>query len=173
VDDDHPEWELLRDQIRDDILERGWKDEVGAFTAAYDGADLDASVLVTGLYGLVDPADDRFLRTVDAVERELREGATVFRYKGDDGLPGTEGGFHLMTSWLVDAYLATGRVDEARTLFGGLVATAGHTGLLSEEHDPSTGRSLGNHPQAYSHLGLIHNALNLAAADREPERASD
>ncbi len=161
VDDDHHEWEQLRDRIRDDVLDRGWKPDVGAFTAAYDGTDVDASVLAVGLWGLVDPGDDRFLGTVGAVERELREGTTVFRYRGDDGLPGTEGGFHLMTSWLVDSYLATGREPEARELFAGLVASAGRTGLLSEEQDPVTGRSLGNHPQAYSHLGLIHNALNL------------
>ena len=43
------------------------------------------------------------------------------------------------------------------------VATlAGPTGLLAEEVDPATGRALGNHPQAYSHLGLITNALHLA-----------
>ena len=61
VDGEHHDWELLRDQIRDDILARGWKDDVGAFTAAYDGTDVDASVLAVGLYGLVDPSDDRFL----------------------------------------------------------------------------------------------------------------
>jgi trehalose 6-phosphate phosphatase len=72
-----------------------------------------------------------------------------------------------MTSWLVDAYLATGRVEDAKRLFGGLIALAGQTGLFSEQHDPATGRSLGNHPQAYSHLGLVHNAMNLAAADGE------
>mgnify|MGYP001242790178 CR=1 FL=1 len=163
VDGDHHDWELLRDAIREDVLARGWKDDVGSFTAAYDGSDIDASVLAVGLYGLVDPGDERFLGTVAAVERELREGDTVFRYRGDDGLPGTEGGFHLMTSWLVDAYLATGRPEDARALFAGLVACVGGTGLLSEEHDPATDRSLGNHPQAYSHLGLIHNAVNLAA----------
>jgi trehalose 6-phosphate phosphatase len=163
VDGDHHEWELLRDQIRDDVLDRAWKEDVGSFTAAYDGTDVDASVLAIGLYGLVDPDDDRFLRTVDVVERELREGPTVYRYRGDDGLPGTEGGFHLMTSWLVDAYLATGREADAKELFAGLVACVGQTGLLSEEYDPGTDRSLGNHPQAYSHLGLIHNAMNLAA----------
>jgi trehalose-phosphatase len=165
VDGDHPDWELLRDSIAEDVLDRGWKDEVSSFTAAYDGTDVDASVLAIGLYGLVDPGDERFLGTVRRVEAELREGTTVYRYRGDDGLPGTEGGFHLMTSWLVDAYLATGRVDDARELFAGLVACVGATGLLSEEWDPDTGRSLGNHPQAYSHLGLIHNAMNLAAAE--------
>jgi trehalose 6-phosphate phosphatase len=164
VDGEHRDWELLRDTIREDVLERAWKQEVGSFTAAYDGADVDASVLAIGLYGLVDPQDDRFLRTVDVIERELREGSTVYRYRGDDGLPGKEGGFHLMTSWLVDAYLAIGREAEAKDLFASLVGCAGQTGLLSEEFDPVSGRSLGNHPQAYSHLGLIHNAMNLAAA---------
>jgi trehalose-phosphatase len=169
VDEEQRDWELLRDQIRDDVLERGWKDEAGAFTAAYDGVDIDASVLAVGLYGLVDPQDERFLSTVEVVERELREGPTVYRYRGDDGLPGTEGGFHIMTSWLIDAYLAIGRDDDARSLFEGLVGCAGQTGLLSEEYDPATGRSLGNHPQAYSHLGLIHNAMNLASGSVGPD----
>ena len=166
VDGDHHDWELLRDSIREDVLDRGWKEDVGSFTAAYDGFDVDASVLAIGLYGLVDPQDERFLRTVDTVERELREGTTVYRYRGDDGLPGREGGFHLMTSWLIDAYLAIGRADDARELFAGLAACAGQTGLLSEEWDPETELSLGNHPQAYSHLGVIHNALNLEGDGR-------
>jgi hypothetical protein len=33
--------------------------------------------------------------------------------------------------------------------------------LLSEEFDPLTGRMLGNFPHAFSHVGLINNALNL------------
>jgi hypothetical protein len=40
---------------------------------------------------------------------------------------------------------------------------AGPTGLLPEEYDPITERSLGNHPQAYSHLGLIRCAMLLDA----------
>ena len=38
----------------------------------------------------------------------------------------------------------------------------GPTGLLSEEYDPVAERSLGNHPQAYSHLGLLRCAQLLA-----------
>jgi trehalose-phosphatase len=164
VDGDHAEWESLRDRIHEDVTSRGWKDDVGAFTAAYDGTDVDASVLAIGLFGLVTPDDDRFLATVATIERELLHGPTVLRYRDDDGLPGREGGFHLMTSWLIDAYLTTGRPDDARDLFRSLTGCAGLTGLLSEEYDADTDRSLGNHPQAYSHLGLIHNAVNLAAA---------
>ena len=164
TDPDQHEWRALRDAIAADVLEHGWKDDVGAFTAAYDGTDLDASVLVVGVSGLPPHDDGRFLATVDAVERELRDGPTVYRYRADDGLPGAEGGFHLMTSWLIDALHLVGRNDDARALFDGLVALAGPTGLLSEEYDPGADRSLGNHPQAYSHLGLINNALTLADA---------
>ena len=164
VDDDHTEWRELRSQIAADLLERGWNSDVGSFTAAYDGSDLDASALAVGLWGLLEPGDSRFERTVERVEANLRDGPTVYRYHYDDGLPGQEGGFHLMTSWLVDAYLLVGRVDDARSLFADLVARVGATGLLSEEYDPQTGRALGNHPQAYSHLGLINNALNLESA---------
>lgn len=164
VDDDHSDWHDLRSRIADDLFARGWKAEVDAFTAAYDGTDLDAAALAVGLWGFVDPGDARFAGTVAGVERELRRGPTVYRYHSDDGLPGQEGGFHLMTSWLIDAYLLTGRVDDARSLFTDLVDRAGATGLFSEEYDPSSGRALGNHPQAYSHLGLVNNALNLAEA---------
>src|SRR5690606_41466392 len=92
----------------------------------------------------------------------LCEGPTVYRYRDDDGLPGTEAGLHLMTSWLIDAYHLAGRDDEARVLFDDFVSLVGPTGLLSEQYDPETGLALGNHPQAYSHLGLINNALTLA-----------
>jgi GH15 family glucan-1,4-alpha-glucosidase len=40
---------------------------------------------------------------------------------------------------------------------------AGPTGLMSEQYDPENERGLGNHPQAYSHLGLIRCAILLGA----------
>jgi GH15 family glucan-1,4-alpha-glucosidase len=160
--DREPEaWIDLRDKIASDLLERGWKPEVGAFTAAYEGDDLDASVLAIGLWGLLPPTDERFISTVATVERELRAGPTVYRYLDDDGLPGREGGFNLMTSWLIDALAMTGQRDEAMDLFNDLTGLIGHTGLMAEQYDPEHGRALGNVPQAYSHVGLINNAINL------------
>ncbi len=159
-----PAWPGLRDTIAADVLENGWDDEVKAFTAAYDGTDLDAASLHVGLSGLIDPADDRFQATVTAVEAELRSGCTVYRYRRDDGLPGAEGGFHLCTAWLIEAYLLTGRRVDAEDLFSQFTDTVGPTGLLPEEYDPIAERSLGNHPQAYSHLGLIRCAQLLAGA---------
>jgi trehalose-phosphatase len=156
-------WPELRDTIKADVLKHGWNDEVQAFTTAYDGTDLDAASLFVGLTGLIDPGDDRFQSTVTAIEAELRSGSTVYRYRRDDGLPGGEGGFHICAAWLIEAYLLTGRRNEAQELFDQLVAACGPTGLLPEQYDPIAERSLGNHPQAYSHIGLIRcaNLLSL------------
>ncbi len=157
-------WRALAEEIRAEVLERGFKPSRGAFTAAYDGEDLDAAALVVGLSGLVSAQDPRFVGTVEAIERELRDGPTVYRYRADDGLPGSEGGFHLLAAWLVEAYLAVGRNEDARGLFDELTTLAGPTGLYSEQYDPALGLALGNHPQAYSHLGLIDAALALDRA---------
>ncbi len=159
---DRPEWPTLRDQIKKDILTNAWHDELRYFKTAYDGNDLDASVLAVGLFGLIDADDPRFASTVEAVETWLRTGDTLYRYTHEDGLPGEEGGFNLMTSWLIDAKLLIGDIDGAQQLFAAYLEQAGPTGLLAEETDPVSGRALGNHPQAYSHLGLITNALNLS-----------
>ncbi|MFC4124378.1 trehalose-phosphatase [Nocardia rhizosphaerae] len=157
-----PEWAPLREIIAEEVKAKGWNEEVQSYTAAYDGTDLDAATLHIGLSGLIDPADPRFEATVVATEAELRSGATVYRYHHDDGLPGGEGGFHLCAAWLVEAYLLIGRRSDAEALFAQLVAAAGPTGLLSEEYDPVAERSLGNHPQAYSHLGLLRCAQLLS-----------
>jgi trehalose 6-phosphate phosphatase len=159
----NPEWHALRDKISQDIQTKGWNEEVQSFTTAYDGTDLDAASLFVGLSGLIDASDERFAATVTAIEAELRSGSTVYRYHRDDGLPGNEGGFHLCAAWMIEAYLLCGRRTEAEDLFAQMVDCAGPTGLLPEEYDPIAERSLGNHPQAYSHLGLIRCAQLLSA----------
>lgn len=156
-------WNELRDAIAAEVLSRGWNERRGTFTSTYDGDDLDASTLIVGLAGLLPPDDERFISTVATVDAELRNGPTVYRYFEDDGLPGREGGFHFMTSWLIDALTLTGRSDDANDLFTQLTQLIGDTGLMSQEFDPESGRGLGNLPVAYSHAGLMVNAVRLAA----------
>jgi trehalose-phosphatase len=161
------DWVELRERIRDNVLEHGWNDAVGAYSVAYGDDEVDASSLWIGLSGLVPDDDPRFLATVLKIEAELRSGAVVYRYRWDDGLPGSEGGFHICTAWLIEAYVRTGRLGDAEELFQQMLETAGPTGLLSEQYDPFAERGLGNHPQAYSHLGLIRCATVLdRAGDR-------
>ena len=164
-DREMPEWRALRDEIAEDVLANGWDADRRSFRAAYDGTDIDAAALQVLLTGLVTPDDPRFGQTIDAVERELRDGPVVMRYRADDGLPGLEGGFHLCTCWLIQCYILAGRLDEARALFDEFVAIAGPTGMYAEEYDPAARRSLGNVPQAFSHYGLIEAAVAMAQAE--------
>lgn len=158
---DRPEWRTLRTAIAQEVLANGWNERAGAFTFRYGSHDLDAAALMIGLTGLVAPDDPRFVSTVRAVQQRLAEGPVVFRYLLDDGLPGVEGGFHICTAWLIESLVLIGAREEAEALFDRMAALAGPTGLLPEQYEPRTGLSLGNTPQAYSHLGLINAAVAL------------
>jgi GH15 family glucan-1,4-alpha-glucosidase len=161
-----PAWEQLRQTISADVLTNGWLPECNAFCATYGSQDADAGTLAVGLSGLLSPDDPRFVGTVEYVEKHLCTDGCVYRYRYDDGLPGIEGSFLLCTAWLVEACVLCGRTERAWELFESLCAKAGPTGLIAEEWDPQDERSLGNFPQAYSHLGLINAALRLAEAGR-------
>ena len=57
-------------------------------------------------------------------------------------------------------------MEEARERFHALLARANPVGLFSEDLDAESGELLGNFPQAYTHIGLIHAALTIGAARR-------
>ncbi len=158
-----PAWVELRRKIASDVLEHGFSQRAGFFTAAYGDDSADASALHVGLRGLLPSDDPRFAATVEAVDRELRDGPVVHRYLSDDGLPGREGAWVICSCWLVESLALIGRVDEAKALFDRVVTLAGPTGLLAEEWDEGHGIALGNFPQAYSHLGVIDAAVALDA----------
>lgn len=157
---DRPAWSSLRDRLRDEILQRGVDPAGGHLLQAYGRSGTDAALLLTPMIGF--PADRvTFERSVAAVERELRRGDYVERSHTDDGLPGAEGAFLICSFWLVDAYLALGRHEEAHALFERLCHCANDVGLFAEEIDPASHGFLGNFPQAFTHLALIGNAAHL------------
>jgi GH15 family glucan-1,4-alpha-glucosidase len=165
-----PEWTQTRDQIKETILHDGWNAQAGAYTQSFGSLELDASVLMMPIVGLVPAADPRMLATLDAiVERLTDERGLVYRYRtsaGVDGLPGDEGTFLLCTYWLAQAQALAGRVADARATFENATAYASDVGLLAEEVDPATGELLGNFPQAFSHIGLVNAAWAIAQAER-------
>jgi trehalose 6-phosphate phosphatase len=156
-----PQWYQLAEQIRAEVLTCGFNGSLGYFTDTFGGSDLDGALLSLATTGLVPPDDPRLRATVTAIEAQLLRGLTVQRYLYEDGLPGREGGFHLLTAWLGQAWARLGEWGRAEELLEGLIRLAGPTGLLSEQYDGQLGLALGNHPQAYSHLGLIDLALEL------------
>jgi GH15 family glucan-1,4-alpha-glucosidase len=57
--------------------------------------------------------------------------------------------------------LGGGTIEEAQSVFEGLLGYSNDLGLFAEEIDPNTGDALGNFPQAFTHVGLINAALSL------------
>jgi GH15 family glucan-1,4-alpha-glucosidase len=161
-------WREVRDAVRAEILERGYDAERNTFTQHYDTREVDASLLVLPLVGFVDGDDPRMLGTLAAIEEDLLRDGFLLRYRtetGVDGVPGDEHPFLACSFWLVSAYAAAGRRDDAHALFDRLVGLVNDVGLLAEEYDPVRQRMAGNFPQAFSHLTLVQAALRLARLD--------
>ena len=170
-------WRKLRDEICEEVCERGFNKKLGTFVQAYDSDQLDANLLLLPCVGFLPVSDPRIEKTIAAIERRLLRNCFVLRYSTDeveDALPPGEGAFLACSFWLVDVYILQGRFDEAERLFRRLVALANDVGLLSEEYDPAAKRLIGNFPQAFSHLALINSAYNLTRI-RKPvhQRAQD
>jgi GH15 family glucan-1,4-alpha-glucosidase len=160
-------WRALRAEIHAEVLACSWSENEQAFAQFYGSDELDASILLMPIVGFLPATDERFVSTVEAIRRELTVDGLVLRYRpqGDgevDGLPGGEGVFLPCSFWLADALALQGKTDDARELFERLLDLRNDVGLLSEEYDPTTGRQLGNFPQAFTHLSLVNTALILS-----------
>jgi hypothetical protein len=163
---DHvPRWREAAGAIQRFLDERCWSEERRSYVRWAGAGELDAALLMAALVGCHD--DERAHSTVDAVRRELADGPFVFRYQGEDGLPGEEGAFLACSFWLVQALAETGRVDEAAALMDELVGLANDVGLYAEEIEPGSREFLGNFPQALSHLALVTAACAIAEADAD------
>jgi GH15 family glucan-1,4-alpha-glucosidase len=163
-------WGATAEEIRKDILENGVRD--GILRQHYDTDALDASTLLAALFGFL-PGDDEVLRkSVLAIADDLTEDGFVLRYvtgETDDGLSGKEGSFLICSFWLVSGLAGIGEEQRARDLMDRLLSIASPLGLYAEEFDTSTGRHLGNFPQAFSHLALIQAASGIILGERLKE----
>jgi GH15 family glucan-1,4-alpha-glucosidase len=158
-------WREVAAEIHADVCRNAFDPQLGSFVQAYESKTLDASLLHIPLVGFLPVEDERVIGTVKAIEQRLVHDGFLLRYRTetvDDGLPPGEGVFLACSFWLADVYVLLGRYDEAQRIFDRLLQLQNDVGLLSEEYDPRAGRMLGNFPQAFSHVGLINTALNLA-----------
>jgi alpha,alpha-trehalase len=161
-------WQRAADEMHADICEHG-VDARGVFTQYYGTDALDASVLLIPLLGFLPADDPRVRATVHAIANELTVDGLVLRYRvheTDDGLAGEEGTFTICSFWLVSSLAIIGDHVAARRLCEKLLSFASPLGLYAEEIDATSGRHLGNFPQAFTHLGLVNAVLHVIAAEK-------
>ena len=123
------------------------------------------------IVGFVGHDDPRAKATAGRIADELSADGFVYRYVADgvDGLSGEEATFAICSFWLVECLARAGEGERARELFERLLGFCNDVGLLAEEIDPHSGELVGNFPQAFSHVGLVNTARNLAHRDGPAE----
>ncbi|HWG64256.1 MAG TPA: glycoside hydrolase family 15 protein [Streptosporangiaceae bacterium] len=160
-------WEAGAAEIKAEVLDKGVSDR-GVFKQHYETDDLDASLLLLPIMGFLPPDDDRIKATVLAIADELTKDGLVLRYRvggTDTGFEGEEGTFTICSFWLVSALAMIGEVERARALCEKLLSFAGPLLLYAEEIDTTTGKHLGNFPQAFTHLALIEAVSQLIESE--------
>jgi len=156
-------WAAIAAEERDVVLRRGFNPQLGCFTQSLDGEHGDASNLLFPTIGLIGARDPRFLATLDHYSRHMTQRGLLQRYTNLDDFGSTTSAFTICSFWWAEALALAGRLDEAVDVFHRVIAYANPLGLFSEDIEPETGQLLGNFPQAYTHVGLIHAAMTIGA----------
>jgi GH15 family glucan-1,4-alpha-glucosidase len=160
-------WSTEATSVRQFVSEQCWSSERRSYMRFPGAPGTDASILLPILMGYGREVDrGRLAETVHNIRAELGDGALLHRYRGEDGLPGSEGAFLACSFWLVDALARLGQVEEAEELMGELVGLSNDVGLYAEEIDPASGAFLGNFPQGLVHLALVNAAVTLERVAR-------
>jgi GH15 family glucan-1,4-alpha-glucosidase len=164
-------WHEIRDIIYKEIYNDFWNEEKQAFVQFKGSDSLDASALLMPILNLISPFSDKWQKTMDAIDKELRSDVLIYRYREQmqeiDGLKGVEGTFTMCSFWHVECLALAGRMDEAKEHFEKMLGYANHLGLFSEQIG-MRGEHLGNFPQAFTHLALISAAIALSKPKQRP-----
>lgn len=149
-------WQSERDAVHRTIVDRGWSERVGAYTGIIGSDTLDASALLMPLVGVLPARDPRMRSTIEVIARELaNEDGDVRRWREE------QNAFFLCSYWLVECFEMLGEHEKAVRMFERISSHANDLGLLSEMVSPRSGELVGNHPQAFSHMGLMNAAYRL------------
>ena len=167
-------WRAARDEIHQQVLDRGWNPGLNSFVQYYGAEHTDASLLQMVQVGFLAADDPRFLGTVEAIRATLTDPHGFIRRYATidtpDGVGGSESAFLACSFWMVDALARCGQRTEAHEMFERVVGAANDLGLMAEEYDGATGTMTGNFPQAFSHLGLVRAVHSLDRADARAAR---
>ncbi len=155
------QWTEEAAKVRAWILRNGYDERIKSFRRSKSDSQADAANLRIPLLGFLPFDDPRVVGTVDRIRRELADGPFVYRYRADDGVPGSEGAFLPASFWLVECLARQGEKSIARNLWRRLLQAGSPLDLFSEEYDPRGKQLLGNFPQALTHIGILRAATAL------------
>jgi len=159
-------WSATRDEIKLDVYEKGWHEQLKAFTQSYGEPHLDSANLLMEEVGFIETSDPAYVSTVYQSYEKLMNEGLAYRYINEDDFGKPRSSFTICTFWLIRSLYKIGERELAKGLFDRILNYSNHLGLFSEDIDFKSKELLGNFPQAYSHLALIDTALVLSSQER-------
>lgn len=164
-------WATARDACHAQVMEKGWNEEIGAFTQRYGDDALDGTELLIPLLGFLPPDHERVRRSTETIEAVLSLNGLVHRFvpirtggRPNQPMGDREGAFLMCTFWLAQAWTMLGETARATTAIARAEACCGTTGVFSEagdaRHNPGL---LGNTPLLFSQAEYARALMQAAA----------
>ena len=160
------------EEIRTAILEHLWHEKEGVFVKMLraDGTT-DPTVDVSAAYGIfsfgvLPPDDAKLVRAWEVTVRRLSQGIEaggLARYEGDQyyrSATGPAGNPWILTTlWYAEYLIARAQndtdLDRVRDIFSWVTKHAELSGVLPEQLEPQSGKSISATPLTWSHAGYI------------------
>ncbi len=73
-------------------------------------------------YGFIDAKDPKYIKTVNAIEKELSHEGLLFRYKNNDDFGTPSSSFTVCTFWFINSLYKIGEEEKSKELFDKLFA---------------------------------------------------
>jgi GH15 family glucan-1,4-alpha-glucosidase len=153
-------FERERKRIREEIETGAWNSKLAAYVQACGSDVIDATALLLAYHGFDEASSQRMQQTHARIrERLVPRRGLVYRY--EQSKDRHEGVFAVCSFWEVVFLARCGKLTEAHEVFEAALTYGNDVDLFGEEIDPETTDTLGNFPQAFTHLGVINAALSL------------
>lgn len=156
-------WKATREKIHASVCRHGFNLRLGSFVRSYGSTEVDASLLLLPLVGFLPVTDRRIAGTVNLIEKRLLRRGLVMRTEASLGTKNkgdAEGAFLPCSFWLADYYELTHQRRKLSRMLQRLLKLGNDVGLLSEEYDMEKRHSVGNFPQALSHVAMVNTIIN-------------
>lgn len=167
-------WRAELPKIYDEVMEKGWSEQLGAFRQHYDVDNLDAATLLISVLEFLPGNHPRVLATIEKISEFLSIDGCTYRFDPrvmpsleNFPLGQFEGAFLPCTFWLATAYAKASQPGRAKAILERVENIAGRTGILAEGLDPRTGCFLGNTPLLFSHVEYVRAKMEIARASNK------
>lgn len=135
----------------------------GAYAAFVGSEAVDISAVLFPTWGYTAADSPEMLATMRVLERDYSRGHLYWRHLEELGRQ-EEGAFLAGTLWVAQYWVMRKDLEKARQILEAALGYTTDLGFFAEEADPSSGRMLGNIPQAFVHAAFIGAVIDYKQA---------